>query len=142
MHSHGCNQTECTGTSRLQGESVLHLSELPDLFRQASNLRVGHVARVFVGHVVDQRVNFSGQVPERAAVAYMACLSFPSRCIIKSQAASQVQFSSVLVHYQSHGCVYASSVPRMCYYHCPTAHQHSNNSPRMEEDSSYTLLII
>lgn len=80
----------------------MHLSELPDLFRQASNLRVGHVARVFVGHVVDQRVDFSGQVPERAAVAYIARLSVLSRCIIKRQAASQVQFSSVLVHYQSH----------------------------------------
>lgn len=42
---------------------MVHLSQLSDLFRQASNFRVGDTARVLVRHVVDQRVNFSGEVP-------------------------------------------------------------------------------
>lgn len=41
----------------------VHLSQLSDLFRQASNFRIGDTARVLVRHVVDQRVNFSGEVP-------------------------------------------------------------------------------
>lgn len=46
-------------------EALLYLSQLTDLFRQASNLRVGDTARVLVGHVVHQRVHLSGQVPSR-----------------------------------------------------------------------------
>lgn len=44
-------------------DGLLYLSQLTDLFGQASNLRVGDAARVLVGHVVHQRVYFSGQVP-------------------------------------------------------------------------------
>jgi len=40
-----------------------YLSQLTDLFRQASDLRVGDAAGVLVGHVVDQGVHLSGQVP-------------------------------------------------------------------------------
>ena len=42
---------------------LLYLSQLSDLFRQASNFRVGDTARVLVGHIVHQRINLSGQVP-------------------------------------------------------------------------------
>lgn len=46
-------------------EALLYLSQLSDLFRQASNLRVGDTARVLMGHVVHQRVHLSGQVPSK-----------------------------------------------------------------------------
>ena len=47
----------------LIAQAWLYLSQLTDLFRQASNLRVGDTARVLMGHVVHQRVHLSGQVP-------------------------------------------------------------------------------
>lgn len=42
---------------------MLYLSQLTDLFRQASDLRIGDTARVLMGHVVYQGVHLSGQVP-------------------------------------------------------------------------------
>lgn len=42
---------------------MLYLSQLTDLFRQASDLRIGDAARVLMGHVVHQRVHLPGQVP-------------------------------------------------------------------------------
>lgn len=42
---------------------LLYLSQLTDLFRQASDLRIGDTARVLMGHVVYQGVHLSGQVP-------------------------------------------------------------------------------
>lgn len=41
----------------------MYLSQLTDLFRQASNLRVGDAAWVLVGHVIHKRVHLPGQVP-------------------------------------------------------------------------------
>ena len=49
---------------RVEERQLDHLPQLSDLLAQTSDVGVGHVSRVLVTHVVDQRVNLPGQIPE------------------------------------------------------------------------------
>ena len=48
---------------RVEQRKFDDLPEFPDLLAEATDLGVGHVSGVLVGHVVDERIDFTGQVP-------------------------------------------------------------------------------
>ena len=58
---------------RIEKGKLDDLSELADLLTQPSDLRVGNISRVLVGHVVDQGVNLSWKVSHDGQCCHIQC---------------------------------------------------------------------
>ena len=58
---------------RIEKWKLDDLSKLTDLFTQPSDLRVGDVSGVLVGHVVDQGVDLSWQVSHDGQCGHVQC---------------------------------------------------------------------
>ena len=51
---------------RVEQRKFDDLPEFPDLLAEATDLGVGNVSGVLVGHVVDERIDLTGEVPDEA----------------------------------------------------------------------------